>query len=199
MEAWVRELARDGRRPYSLPIGGSTGLGALGYVRAIRELAEQAGPSPLQIVLPVGSCGTLAGVLLGVQAYSPGTRVIGISVSRTSANIRAQTVTLMADAARILGLSSIPGEAAIEVYDSYHVGYGAFTQSAKDAIVATARLEGVLLDPVYTGKAMAGLMDLAARGIIARDVPTVFLHTGGLPIIFAYERDLQPLASLATI
>jgi D-cysteine desulfhydrase family pyridoxal phosphate-dependent enzyme len=197
MMAWVAELTQEGRRPYALPIGGSSGLGALGYVRAMRELATQFGAGPVQIILPVGSCGTLAGVLLGTALYLPQARIVGISVSRTAAQIRMQTIALMGESRSLLQVANPLPDVPIEIYDTYHQEYGAFTESAREAIVETARLEGVLLDPIYTGKSMAGLFDLVRRGVLDTQTPTIFLHTGGLPILFAYGEhfsDLSPLA-----
>ena len=199
MNNWVQELQKDGRRPYAIPVGGSTGLGALGYVRAMQELAGQLGQQPVQIVLAVGSCGTLAGTLLGAELFLPHARVIGISVSRTSDQIASQTVSLVKESAHLLNVESRISERDIETYDSYHWAYGAFTESGKDAILTCARLEGILLDPVYTGKTMAGLIDLAQKGLIDRNIPTIFLHTGGVPILFAHERQFRPLAVCTVI
>ena len=196
MNEWITELVHKGRRPFGIPIGGSTGRGSLGYVRAMREIAGQFGAQPVQIVLPVGSCGTLAGTLLGARLFMPRARVIGISVSRTSAQIATQTSHLMRDAGRLLKLSDVPGEVSVETYDSYHEQYGVFTESARDAIITSARCEGLLLDPVYTGKAMAGLIDLVGNGTLLKDTPTIFIHTGGIPILFAYENRFRSLASM---
>ncbi len=194
MNDWVQELREAGRRPYALPIGGSTGLGALGYVRAMRELAGQVGKGPLQIVLAVGSCGTLAGTILGTQHYLPHARVIGISVSRTSRQIARQTAALLEESALLLNAHVASAETTVEAYDAYVQEYGVMTEAGKEAILLCARLEGILLDPVYTGKAMAGLIDLARTGTLDRRVPTVFIHTGGTPILFAWEREFRHLA-----
>lgn len=189
MGAWVAELRREGRRPYALPIGGSTGLGALGYVRAMRELAGQAGPGPFQVVTAVGSCGTFAGLALGARLFAPGARVVGISVSRTARQIADRTAELVAESAALLGIVP-PDLGALEVHDGFHERYGVATGSGADAIRTCARLEGLLLDPVYTGKSMAGLFALARAGALDPAVPVVFVHTGGLPILFAV--DLPP-------
>ncbi len=194
MNAWVAELREEGRRPYALPIGGSTGLGALGYVRAMQELAAQIGDEPAQLVLPAGSCGTLAGCLLGAALFLPNLRVTGISVSRTAPAVAKRTAELMAEAGALLGVAHTPGRERVECYDDYVQEYGVMTAEAKTAIRLTAEHEGLLLDPVYTGKAMAGLIDLGARGILDRSVPTVFLHTGGLPGLFAYADEFAELA-----
>ncbi len=195
MHEWARELSATGMSPYTLPIGGSTGFGALGYVQAMRELAVQFGQEPVQIVLAVGSCGTLAGVRLGASLFMPNARVIGISVSRTSSQISHQTNLLMREAASILHMSEITDE-PVESYDCYHEAYGVFTASSKDAILTAGRLEGILLDPVYTGKAMAGLFDLALKGTLHKEIPTIFFHTGGLPILFAYARQFDMGSSI---
>ncbi|MBK9062446.1 MAG: pyridoxal-phosphate dependent enzyme [Acidobacteria bacterium] len=186
MDAWVAELRRDGRRPFALPIGGSSGLGALGYVRAMRELAAQTGPGPIQVVTAVGSCGTFAGLLLGARLFAPDARVVGISVSRTARQIADRTAELVAESAAILGLAS-PPPGALECHDGFHERYGVVTASGAEAIRVSARLEGLLLDPVYTGKSMAGLFALARSGALDPGSPVVFLHTGGLPILFAVD------------
>jgi D-cysteine desulfhydrase len=199
MEEWAEELRREGRRPYTLPVGGSTGIGALGYVRAMRELAAQIRPGPSQIVLAVGSCGTFAGAILGARLYMPEARVIGISVSRSSTEIARRTLEIVTESAGILQCDVTLTAAEIESYDCYHQEYGVPTDSGREAILSCARLEGMLLDPVYTGKSMAGLLDLARRRILNPALPTVFVHTGGLPILFAFERSLRDLARLTTI
>jgi D-cysteine desulfhydrase len=191
MQEWVRELQESGRKPYALPIGGSTGVGALGYVRAMRELAEQLGQDPVQIVLAVGSCGTLAGTILGTRLYLPQARVIGISVSRTSERIASRTLEIIRESAQLLEIPLEVSGQSIETYDGYFQEYGVSTASGREAILLSARLEGLLLDPIYTGKAMAGLVDLARTGILDKTIPTVFIHTGGLPILFAFGREFQ--------
>ena len=186
MEEWVVELRRDGKRPYALPIGGSSGLGALGYVRAMRELAAQVGPGPFQVVTAVGSCGTFAGLALGARLFAPSARVVGISVSRTARQIAERTSELVTESAAILGISP-PSGGALECHDGFHESYGVATASGAEAIHVSARLEGLLLDPVYTGKSLAGLFALARAGALEPGVPVVFLHTGGLPILFAVD------------
>jgi D-cysteine desulfhydrase family pyridoxal phosphate-dependent enzyme len=191
MDEWVLELQKKGRKPYAIPIGGSTGRSALGYVRAMRELAGQLGPGPAQIVLAVGSCGTFAGAILGAQLFMPHARVVGISVSRSSREIAKRTVEIMAESARLLRSDLGLTQEDIESYDHYFQDYGVITESGKEAILTSARLEGLVLDPVYTGKAMAGLMDLTRKDVLDKSVPTVFIHTGGLPILFAFEEKFR--------
>ncbi|HPA79503.1 MAG TPA: D-cysteine desulfhydrase family protein [Thermoanaerobaculales bacterium] len=199
MEEWVRELRAAGRRPFAVPLGGSTGAGALGYVQAVRELAAQLGDGPLQIITAVGSCGTFAGLNLGARLFLPRARVFGISVSRNAGEIRRRTLELVAEAAQLLGaeVPVSPGELAC--FDDYGGDYGVPTAAGDDAIRLAARLEGLVLDPVYTGKSMSGLLDLARRGVLDPGVPAVFLHTGGLPIVFAFEDAVRPLAECTKI
>ncbi len=199
MDEWVGELRGRGRRTYALPIGGSTGAGALGYVRAMRELASQLGEGPVQIVTAVGSCGTFAGLNLGARLFLPGARIVGISVSRTSSQIVARTTELVAESARLLGIDPPPSGGALECHDGFHDRYGVLTGSGTEAILACTRLEGVLLDPVYTGKSMAGLFALARTGVLDASVPVVFLHTGGLPILFAFDHELDGGAPITKI
>ncbi len=196
MITWVNELRAAGRNPYAIPVGGSTGLGALGYVRAMHELAGQVGDAPLQIVLAVGSCGTLAGVLLGARLFLPRARIVGISVSRTRPQIAEQTLVIIKESQRLLRLNLPFAASDVEVYDEYYGEYGVSTESGKDAILTAARLEGLILDPIYTGKTMAGLMDLARRDILDRSRPVVFLHTGGLPILFSFENTFRDATRL---
>lgn len=198
MESWADELRGEGRRPFTLPIGGSTGLGALGAVNAVRELAAQLGPGPVQLVAAVGSCGTFAGLRLGASLFLPGSRVVGISVSRTAERIGARTMELAAESAGLLGIDLPFAAGALEGRDEWVGEYGVATPAGLEAIRLAARLEGLILDPVYTGKSMAGLVALARRGELDPSLPVVFLHTGGLPIVFAYD-ELASEAACAKI
>jgi D-cysteine desulfhydrase len=187
MDAWVAGLREEGRRPFAVPLGGSTGAGALGYARAMRELASQLGTGPVQLVTAVGSCGTFAGLCLGARLFLPAARVFGISVSREAARVVERTAELVAESARILGIEPPLSAGDLECHDAWRGEYGVATEAGREAILAAARLEGLLLDPVYTGKAMAGLFGLARGGLLDPAVPVVFVHTGGLPILFAFD------------
>jgi D-cysteine desulfhydrase family pyridoxal phosphate-dependent enzyme len=195
MITWADELAMNGAKPYISPIGGSTGLGALGCVAEMREIAGQIMPRErLQIVLPVGSCGSFAGILLGAKLFLPNARVIGISVSRSSAAIKKRTLEVITECCGLLSIPSPIDDIAIESYDQYVLEYGIPTEEGQSAIVRCAHLEGILLDPIYTGKAMAGLIDLVGRKVLDANVPTVFIHTGGLPVLFSFEPEFRKLA-----
>jgi D-cysteine desulfhydrase family pyridoxal phosphate-dependent enzyme len=200
MDAWAAELAVNGARPYISPIGGSTGLGAMGCVAEMREIADQIKPlEKLQILLPVGSCGSFAGFLLGAKLFLPAARIIGISVSRTSAAITKRTLEIIDECCGLLSIPPPIDAGAIESYDQYVRQYGIPTEEGQRAIVRCAHLEGILLDPIYTGKAMAGLIDLASRKILDSSIPTLFIHTGGLPVLFSFEREFRRLAELTTL
>lgn len=189
------ELREQGRKPYHIPVGGSTAIGALGYVRGMQELRQDIGDVPAQIVMAVGSCGTFAGSNLGARLFLPRAEVTGISVSRTTRQIQRRTAELANEASALIGAGVQFEEEEIRCYDDYYgTAYGAPTESGKEAIVTTARLEGLLLDPVYTGKAMAGLFDLARKGVLDPDRTVVFVHTGGVAALFAYEKEYRDLA-----
>ncbi len=189
MNKWADELLKEGRKPFVIPIGGSTGLGALGYVKAMEELSAQLKNDNVQIIVGVGSCGTFAGTILGSKIFLPKARVIGISVSRTSEAIKKRTSELIQESAELINYR-LNEKILVECYDVYHNEYGMITEAGKQAIDDTANLEGILLDPIYTGKVMAGLIDLVDKDIIDKSIPVIFIHTGGMPIIFSFESQL---------
>lgn len=190
MQKWAGELLSEGRKPFVIPIGGSTALGALGYVKAMEELSAQLENNNVQIIVGVGSCGTFAGTILGSKIFLPDARVIGISVSRTSEAIKKRTSELIRESAELINYR-LDEQILIECYDNYHTEYGMITEGGKEAINNTANLEGILLDPIYTGKVMAGLIDLVDKKIIDKNIPVIFIHTGGMPIIFSFENELS--------
>lgn len=183
--AWREELEAAGKKPYALPLGGSTPRGTMGYVLAMQELALQLDDDKVQIFLPVGSCGTLAGVVLGAAIFFPNAEIYGISVSRTRENIISRTVELAKATARLMKQPETLAEKQFFVYDCYHEEYAKHIKIARDAADECALLEGLIVDQIYTGKAMAGLFDLARKGVLKRDLPVIFFHTGGMPEIFA--------------
>lgn len=200
MQVEAEKLKSEGQTPYVIPIGGSTPLGALGYVSAIRELAGQLDArdrAPL-IFVAVGSAGTLSGCALGVKLFLPGAEVIGVSVSGSAQASRKKAGTVMPGAARMLGMDDPPDLSGMRVEDGY-VGqcYGVPSEAGNAAVIEVAQSEAILLDPVYTGKAMSGLIDMARRKLIDTDRTVVFIHTGGAAGLFAYEETFRGMAKLS--
>jgi 1-aminocyclopropane-1-carboxylate deaminase/D-cysteine desulfhydrase-like pyridoxal-dependent ACC family enzyme len=160
-------------------------------VRAVEEMRTQTVVAPDVVLAPVGSGGTLAGLLVGVKRYWPGTRVVGISVSRDRAWFQERVSAMASDCAALLGweMRFSPDEVWVE---DGHVGpgYGQPSPGGVAAIHRTAREEGVLLDPVYTGKAMDGLFSLTGSGAIRAGARVVFVHCGGSPALYPFARAL---------
>lgn len=183
-------LRREGRKPYIVPIGGSNALGALGYVRAGLELAEQiqlSGQAFSAVVLASGSAGTHAGLAIALAEVLPAVDVIGVTVSRTDAAQRPKVEGLVARTLELLGHDA-PAQPTIQLWDEYFgPRYGEPNTDTLEAVRLLASQEGLLLDPVYTGKAMAGLLDGIQRNRFTRTGPILFLHTGGSPALFAYH------------
>lgn len=195
MAAHAEAARANGEPAYVIPLGGASGLGALGYVRAADELATQyeaAGTAPPEvIVLPVGSGGTMAGLLVGMRRRWPGTRVLGISVSRDSAWFRQRVSAIANETADMVGLPQRFRPDDVWVQDGYvGPGYGVPSPGSITWIHRAARAEGLLLDPVYTGKAMHGLEGTIAAGQIAPGTRVLFLHCGGGPSLFPFAQQL---------
>jgi D-cysteine desulfhydrase family pyridoxal phosphate-dependent enzyme len=193
IERVADEVRRRGGHPYVVPLGASSAEGVAAYVCATGELQRQLAElkvEPQHLLVGVGSGGTYTGLLLGQMNLEAGYRVTGISVSRTREYLLDKIPQFAREAGTELQLSRLPGRADVFVHDEY-VGpsYGALTQECSEAIRLVARTEGVILDPVYSGKAMAGLMGLIRAGAIRPDETVVFLHTGGQPALFAYESE----------
>ena len=190
MEAVAARLADAGRRPYVIPGGGSNPLGALGYVNAALELVAQCNDRGLRldhVVHATGSAGTQAGLVVGLQALNSPARLLGIGVRAP----RDKQETMVHELGRrtwdLLGLrGELPREAVVANCDYVGPGYGVPTPAMVDAVTLLARTEGLLLDPVYSGKGMAGLIDLIRRGRFSADDNVVFVHTGGSVALFGY-------------
>jgi 1-aminocyclopropane-1-carboxylate deaminase/D-cysteine desulfhydrase-like pyridoxal-dependent ACC family enzyme len=178
-------LRAAGRRPYVIPLGASTPLGALGFARGVAELLEQV-PAPDLIVHSTSSGGTQAGLIAGCLLAGVPTRVLGISADDPAGSIEATVRELLAGMADLLGAPGVFDEGRIEVDDRFvGDGYGLPTQASSEAAERLARHEGVFLDPTYSAKAMAGLLAHLAEGRIAAGHTVVFWHTGGLPGLLA--------------
>ena len=182
-------MRRRGGKPFVIPIGGSTPTGALGYVGCAQEILQQAaamGTVVDAVVHCSGSGGTQSGLLVGLRGS--GIPVIGISCAGSEEEIGALVLDLANRAAAKLGHPPDFTAEQIEVVDDYvGAGYGVPTPGMIEAVDLCARLEGLLIDPVYTGKAMSGLIGLVRSGRFEPTDTVVFVHTGGVPAIFAYE------------
>jgi D-cysteine desulfhydrase len=191
IETCEAELRAAGRHPYAIPRGGACVLGALGYVLAAHELAEQCavqGIVPDAIVLATGSCGTHAGLLAGVRALRLPWRVEGFTVSRPVEEVQRRVYTLAQAALSRLGLAQIVAPQDVIVHTGFiGPGYGVPTPEGAAAIRLAARCEGIFLDPTYTGKALAGFVSYSRSGRYRHDETVIFLHTGGEPALFVGE------------
>ena len=189
LEQAADEARAQGRKPYAIPLGGSSPLGALGYgigTSDIEHLLEAAGLELHHVVLPVGSGGTLAGFLLGLRAAGSAIPVTGMTVLSGRAAAEATTDALIRSTAAFLGSAvAIPPAEVVCLDDWLGAGYTLPTDGMREAVALLARTEGILLDPTYTGKAMAGLIGLARAGRLRKGDNVLFLHTGGSPGLYA--------------
>ena len=190
LERLADRLKGDGRKPYVIPGGGSNPVGALGYVNCALELLSQVndmGIVPVSVVHATGSAGTQAGLVAGLVASRSGIPVLGIGVRAPRARQEEMVLALARRTCEHLGLGDIVhGEHVVANCDYVGGGYGVPTPGMVDAVRQVAQLEGILLDPVYSGKGMAGLIDLIRRGHFRPDSDVVFLHTGGSAALFGY-------------
>jgi L-cysteate sulfo-lyase len=191
VEALGEELAAQGRKPYVIPGGGSNPTGALGYVSCALEMLGQANDMQLRIdhvVHATGSAGTQAGLVVGFAGSNSGIPVLGISVRQPREQQEQAVHALAQRTAAHLGIAGgIAREAVVANGDYVGPGYGQPTPAMVEAINLLARSEGILLDPVYSGKGMAGLIDLIRAGRFERGENVVFVHTGGAVGLFAYQ------------
>lgn len=187
LEELATRVEAQGFRPYVIPVGGSNALGAMGYVESALEIAQQCEGAVTisSVVVASGSAGTHAGLAVGLEQLMPEVELIGVTVSRSVADQKPKVVTLQQEVAQRLELQA---KADVVLWDDYFApGYGTPNEAGMEAVKLLARLEGILLDPVYTGKAMAGLIDGIARKRFKDEGPILFIHTGGAPALFAYH------------
>ena len=184
------QAAAAARQPYLIPIGGSSPLGAVAYAEAMAEALQQ-GVEVDRIVLATSSGGTLAGLLAGAALYDYRGRITGICIGPFRGSVPENLADLAREAAGLLGGDLSLDPRAIDLRQDYlGPGYGVFTELERNAIEIFARLEGILLDPVYTGRAAGGMLDLILSGEIASSERVLFWHTGGTPALFAYADQL---------
>ena len=184
---------------YFIPVGGHNWLGCLGYARAALEIDAQARAMKIEkarIVLAVGTGGTLAGLLAGLNLIDSPLKLLGIDIGKLWKGFPKSIAHLANEIYDHLRLGDVPterlyrfGAADVPMIENRYVGqgYAIPNESTMNAIRKLARLEGIILDAIYTGKAFAGMLDMIARNEIAKDEPIIFLHTGGLPGLFAFE------------
>ena len=190
MEQVAAEEHAAGRKPYIIPYGGSNAIGASAYALAMDELVRQELQQGLHlehILLASSSGGTQAGMVTGARMLNFKGRILGISVDKPSDALRRIILDLVQLTTAHLGLRFAINPEEICINDNYlGGGYGVLGEAEREAIRLVARTEGLLLDPVYTGRAMAGLIDLIRKGEFSREETILFWHTGGTPALFAY-------------
>lgn len=187
MEAIAEELRAGGKRPMVVPLGASTPLGALGFARAVEELAATS-YRPTAILHSTSSGGTQAGLIVGSALFGLSHEIIGVSADDPAAELSATIAALVLGAAERLGArpATVGGAARVVVDDSLvGGGYGVPTEASIEALALTARTEGIVVDPVYTAKAMAGLIARVRAGAWRAEDTVLFWHTGGVPGFFA--------------
>lgn len=200
MAALAEELRAQGRKPYIIPGGGSNPIGALGYVTCALEMVNQFNTQDLRVdcvVHATGSAGTQAGLVVGLEGTRSQIPVLGIGVRAAKEAQETNVYNLAVKTAELLGVpGSVTRESVMANCDYVGGGYGVPTPGMVEAVTLMARLEGILLDPVYSGKGMAGLIDLCRKGHFKKGQNVVFLHTGGAVALYGYMdafSDLKPL------
>ena len=183
-------------RNYFIPVGGHNWLGCLGYVRAALEIDEQArtlGLENAHLVLAAGSGGTLSGLMAGVALNHSKLKLLGIDVGKLWKGFPASIASLASEICTRLGEPLHFTAEQVPLIEGTYVGeaYGTPSPAGNAALHKLARLEGLLLDPVYTAKAFAGLLGEIEKGHLEKDAPVIFLHTGGLPALFAFHGELS--------
>jgi L-cysteate sulfo-lyase len=193
MESVAEEVRSAGGTPYIIPGGASNAIGALGYVNCAIELLEQiaeAGINVGHIVTATGSAGTQAGLIVGLKAMNSGIPLLGIGVNAPQEKQEEKVFSLACETAEYIGKPGcVARDDVVANCDYVGDGYGVPTDSMNEAVLLLARTEGLLFDPVYSGKALAGLIDLVRSDQFEGD-NIVFLHTGGAAALFAYADQL---------
>ncbi|WP_096199795.1 D-cysteine desulfhydrase [Bacillus sp. FJAT-45350] len=190
MEKIADEVRESGRNPYVIPVGGSNVIGATGYAACAEEIEQQAKELGIHfdyVVCVSGSGGMHGGLVTGFNGLDSNQEVIGINVSRGKEEQEEKVYQLVKETAEHLGLNKTVHREAVSCFDDYvGPGYALPTNEMVEAVKLAASTEAVLLDPVYTGKAMAGLVDLIRRGHFKPSDNILFIHSGGTPAVYAY-------------
>jgi len=199
MDELADELRSQGRNPLVLPLGGITPLGSAGAVNAAEEISQQLKEQKIDVqyvVLANATGGTHAGLVLGFKRLNLPPEVIGIATQSAKTEAINTVVGQVSEMAKVLGLDVTIAPDEVTVYDDYMgEGYGMPTKECIEAIRLMAQTEAIFLDPVYTGKAMAGLIDLINRGYFSQKDTVLFIHTGGVAADFAYSAELSERVS----
>jgi len=191
MEEIVEEELKEGHNPYPIPLGGSTALGAIAYALAVEELLWQTDVRFDRIIFASSSGGTQAGLIAGAHLLGFHGQILGISVDEPLERLSEMVAPIARETIRLLGGSAAIGVAEVTASADYlGGGYGVLGDPEREAIRLFARNEGILLDPVYTGRAAAGMIDMIRRGAIGKDEVVLFWHTGGVPALWAYSEEL---------
>lgn len=197
MQQVADEVASEGRKAYVIPGGGSNPIGATGYVACAEEILNQMFEQGLKIdrvVCASGSTGTHAGLITGFYGNNSNIPVIGVNVSRKKDVQEEMVYDLVKQTATHLGINSAIPRDAVLCFDAYvGPGYSLPTPAMAEAVRMLAGLEGILMDPVYTGKAMAGFIDLIRKDFFSKEENVLFVHTGGSPALYVYMKEVLEL------
>ncbi len=190
MEEKAEVLKKEGKAPYIIPVGASNAIGALGYAACAEETMNQLNNMHLDIdhiIIPSGSAGTHAGMITGMVGINMNIPITGINVSQSKEEKEEKVYKLALETAEKLNITGSIARSDVVCFDEYvGEGYSIPTDSMVEAVKLFARTEGILLDPVYSGKTAAGLIDLVRRNHFTKGANVLFLHTGGSPALYAY-------------
>ncbi len=201
MQKVADDVAREGRKAYIIPGGGSNPVGATGYAACAQEIQGQLFEKGLNIdrlCVASGSAGTHAGLLTGFYGCNMNIPIVGVGVSRDPEDQEPLVYNLALKTAERLGVhQDIPREAVVSFGDYWRPKYSVPNKKMVEAVNMMAKTEGILLDPVYTGKAVAGLIDLSRKGYFKKGENILYVHTGGSPALYAYIRPILGLEEVA--
>ncbi|SDY94152.1 D-cysteine desulfhydrase [Bacillus sp. 166amftsu] len=189
MQKVAKEVTEKGHTPYIIPVGGSNPTGALGYIACAQEIMTQSFEQGIDfnaVVCVSGSGGMHSGLITGFYGNQTGVPVIGINVSRGKAEQEEKVFKLVQETSAHVGIPNFIPHEAVTCFDEYvGPGYALPTPEMVEAVQLLAKTEGILLDPVYTGKAVAGLIDLIRKGTFKKEDNILFVHSGGSPALYA--------------
>lgn len=195
MEKVAKQVEAEGKKPYIIPMGGSNEIGAIGYVACAEEINSQLSEKSLDIdyiITPTGSSGTHAGLFTGMGKSNNNIPIVGISVNNEKSVQEENVHRLVKKTSDYLNLQNKIDKTSVKVLDNYiGPGYSLPTDGMIEAVKLLSQREGILLDPVYTGKTMAGLIDLIRQDYFKKEEKVLFLHTGGSPALYNYASLFQ--------